>query len=166
MPVVDTSIAKPEFVDNYEVTLADALNGHLDWLETAYRSPVEMSIATGYFNAEAFAMLANRLERLSRVRLLLGAEPIPPPARPVRKPGDPAGRQLEDKLVSEGLAKTDQGLLRDRDCLEFNPRTDRAIQRLLNFLRSGRIDVRRYEKLFCTARLFCSGRICLAPKRA
>jgi hypothetical protein len=50
---------------------------------------------------------------LSGVRLLLGAEPIPPPALPTRKPGDPSGEQLEAKLVSDGLEKTDEGLLRD-----------------------------------------------------
>src|SRR5947209_634518 len=99
MAVVDTSIAEPEFVDNYEVTLADALNGHLDWLESVYRSPAEMSIASGYFNAEGFAIVADRLERLSRVRLLPGAEPIPPPARPVRKRGI-----RKDNYSSEGQA--------------------------------------------------------------
>ena len=76
-----------------------------------------MSIATGYFNADGFAMIADRLERLSGVRLLLGAEPVPPPAQPSRKPGDPTGAQLEAKLVSEGLEKTAAGLLRDRDHL-------------------------------------------------
>ena len=76
---------RPEFVDNLELKLIDALNGHLDWLEATYKSPVAMSIATGYFNAEGFHMIADRLERLSGVRLLLGAEPVPPPAQPSRK---------------------------------------------------------------------------------
>jgi hypothetical protein len=70
---------KPEFADNFELRMADALNGHLDWLEATYKEPVEMSIATGYFNAEGFAILADRMERLRGVRLLLGAEPLPPP---------------------------------------------------------------------------------------
>ncbi len=155
--MIEISFAKPEFVDNFDVKLVDALNGHLDWLETAYRSPIEMSIATGYFNAGGFAMLADRLERLRNFRLLLGAEPVPPPARPVRKPGDPKGNQLEDKLVSEGLQKADAGLLRDRDVLEFDLATDRGIQRLLNFLKSGRIEVRRYEKAFLHGKAFLFG---------
>ena len=148
---------RPEFVDNREIKLVDAINGHLNWLDATYKSPVEMSIATGYFNAAGFALIADSLERLSRLRLLLGAEPIPPPARPIRKPGDPTGAELEKKLVSEGLGKTDGGLLRDRDILEFDPATDKAVQRLLNFLKSGKIQVKRYEKAFLHGKAFLFG---------
>src|SRR5665213_281121 len=148
---------RPEFVDNRELKLVEAINGHLDWLDATYKSPVEMSIATGYFNAEGFALVADRLERLSRVRLLLGAEPIPPPAIPPRKPGDPSGVQLEAKLVSEGLEKTVTGLLRDRDHLEFSPATDKAVQRLLGYLKAGKIEVKRYEKAFLHGKAYLFG---------
>jgi hypothetical protein len=148
---------RPEFVDNLELKLIDALNGHLDWLEATYKSPVAMSIATGYFNAEGFNMIADRLERLSGVRLLLGAEPVPPPAQPSRKPGDPTGAQFEAKLVSEGLEKTAAGLLRDRDHLEFDPASDKAVTRLLDFLKSGLIEVRRYEKAFLHGKAYLFG---------
>lgn len=139
---------KPEFVDNREITLAEALKAHLDWLHETYRQPVEMAIATGYFNPEGFALIADRLERLARVRLLLGAEPIPPPAQPLRMPGDPPPDRYETKLVTEALERHAKGLERDRNLLEFNPETDRAIRRLLEFLASGKIEVRRYEKAF------------------
>ncbi len=145
---------KPEFVDNREITLHEALNAHLDWLRTTYAQPVELSIATGYFNPEGFALLADRLERLTRVRLLLGAEPIPPPAKPLRMPGEPLGERFEQKLVGEALRRHAQGLLRDRDLLEFSLDTDRAIRRLLDFLATGRIEVRRYEKAFLHGKAF------------
>jgi hypothetical protein len=145
---------KPEFVDNREITLHEALNAHLDWLHTTYAQPVELSVATGYFNPEGFALLADRLERLTRVRLLLGAEPIPPPAKPLRMPGDPLGERFEGKLVDEALRRHAQGLLRDRDLLEFSPDTDRAIRRLLAFLETGRIEVRRYERAFLHGKAF------------
>lgn len=148
---------RPEFVDNHELSLADALNGHLDWLEASFKSPAQLSIATGYFNAEGFAIVADRLERLSGVRLLLGAEPVPPPARPVRKPGDPTGAQLDSRLVSDELEKSQAGLLRDRDHLEFDPATDRYVQRLLAFLKSGRIEVRRYEDAFLHGKAYLFG---------
>jgi superfamily II DNA or RNA helicase len=139
---------KPEFVDNREITLAEALKAHLDWLHETYKQPVDMAIATGYFNPEGFALIADRLERLARVRLLLGAEPIPPPAQPLRMPGDPPPDRYETKLVAEALDRHAKGMERDRNLLEFSPETDRAIRRLLEFLASGRIEVRRYEKAF------------------
>src|SRR5690349_18080006 len=55
---VEGESVKPEFVDNRELSMADALCGHLDWLEAAYKEPAEISIATGYFNPEGFSILA------------------------------------------------------------------------------------------------------------
>lgn len=145
---------KPDFVDNRELTMVDALRGHLDWLRTTYKDPVELSIATGYFNPEGFAMLADRLEQLPRVRLLLGAEPIPPAALPERFPGDPNGEQLEGKLIQEALGKTTLGLRRDRDRLPFSQPCERALRSLLTVLQSGKIEVRRYEKDFLHGKAF------------
>ena len=145
---------KPEFVDNREVKLAEAIAAHLDWLHETYKQPTELSVATGYFNPEGFAILADRLERLTRVRLLIGAEPIPPPAKPLRMPGDPPKERFEAKLVNEALARHEKGLERDRDLLEFSPATENAIQRLLEFLKSGKIEIRRYEKAFLHGKAF------------
>ena len=140
---------KPEFIDNRNSnTLAAALCGHLDWLAEAYRQPVELAIATGYFNPEAFAMIADRLQRLPRVRLLLGAEPIPPPVRPVRRPGDPRGDRFEARLVHDAIRANFEGLIKDRNHLAFSPQTDAALRKLLEFLATGRIEVRRYERAF------------------
>ena len=140
--------SKPEFVDNRELGLATALCAHMDWLEKTYAQPLELCVATGYFNPEGFSLLADRLEKLKNVRLLLGAEPVPPPARPVRMPGEPSGARFEQKLVNKALTLQEQGLERDRNLLEFSQATDKAVRRLLEFLESGRIEVRRYEKAF------------------
>ena len=148
---------KPEFVDNRELTMVSALSGHLDWLAETYRRPVELAIATGYFNPEGFAMLAARLERLDRVRLLLGAEPIAPPAVPSRKPGDPRGPRFEEIRLRQALDINAQGLRNDRDILPFDPDTDRCIRRLLEFLTTGKIEVRRYEKGFLHGKAFIFG---------
>lgn len=139
---------RPEFIDNRELTMLEALRTHLDWLQETYAKPVELSIATGYFNPGGFALLADRLERLSRVRLLLGAEPIPAAALPLRMPGDPQPDRFQANLIRKALQDTESGLLRDRDLLPFAPDTDQALRRLLAFLQTGRIEIRRYEKAF------------------
>jgi hypothetical protein len=145
---------KPEFVDNRNGnTLVAALRGHLDWLATTYARPIELAIASGYFNPEGFGLLADRLERLPRVRLLLGAEPTPPPARPARKIGETLAR-FDARVVHEAIRANDAGLLRDRNLLEFAPATEAAIRRLLALLESGTVEVRRYEKGFLHGKAF------------
>ncbi len=145
---------KPEFADNREVTLADALCAHLDWLESTYAKPTQMCIATGYFNPEGFAVLADRIEKLDHVNLLLGAEPMSPPVKQVRMPGEPSGARFEEKQVSAALGKQAAGLEQDRNLMEFTRGSDRAVQRLLAFLATGKITVKRYEKAFMHGKAF------------
>lgn len=146
---------QPEFVDNRDGnTLERALLDRLEWIATNLRKPVDVDIATGYFNPEGFVRVADALDRVGHVRLMLGAEPTPPPVRPERQLSDPRGDRFERKLISEALAANQNGLLRDRDRLAFNPATDRAIRRLLDFLASGRIEVRRYEPRFLHGKAF------------
>lgn len=145
----------PEFIDNQSGNTLDvALNCWLRELAARLREPVGVAIATGYFNPEGFAKLADALATAGKVRLLLGAEPNPPPARPVRQLGDPRGPRFEDKLTAEALKLNEAGLRRDRDLLTFDPPTDRAIRRLLDHLASRRMEVRRYEKRFLHGKAF------------
>ena len=153
-------MTQPEFVDNRNGnTLAAALNGRLRTLGAALREPVSVAIATGYFNPEGFGLVADALRASGRVRLLLGAEPVPPPARPLRRLGDPPGERFEAKLTAEALELNEQGLRRDRDRMAFAARTERDIGQLLDFLKSGKIEVRRYERQFLhgKAYLFSAG---------
>jgi hypothetical protein len=43
------------------------------------------------------------VEKAGSVRLLLGAEPSPPPVRPERRLGEPRGERFEAKLTCEAL---------------------------------------------------------------
>lgn len=153
-------MSQPEFIDNRGGnTLAAAVTARLRHLAETLRLPVDVAIATGYFNPEGFARLADALRQAGKVRLLLGAEPTPPPAMPTRHLGDPRGPRLAARLTREALELNERGLLRDRDRLAFSPATDRAIRQLLDFLQSGRIEVRRYERQFLhgKAYLFSAG---------
>jgi len=153
-------LSQPEFVDNRNGnTLAAALNVRLRFLAETLRAPVDVAVATGYFNPEGFMKVSDALSTAGTVRLLLGAEPVPPPARPVRHLGDPRGERFERGLTEQALQLNERGLLRDRDRLAFTPEADRAVRKLLDFLTLGRIEVRRYERGFLhgKAYLFSQG---------
>lgn len=144
-----------EFVDNRGGNTLDvALVARLEWLATHMVNPTDVAIASGYFNPEGFGRIADALAKVGKIRLLLGAEPVTPPARPLRHLKDPRGARFEGKILSDALSLNTAGMLRDRDALAFTPATDRAIQRLLEFLKSGKIEVRRYEKRFLHGKAF------------
>jgi hypothetical protein len=146
---------QPEFIDNRgENTLAAALIARIEHLCKSLNRPPDIDIATGYFNPEGFGIISKVLDKTGHIRLLLGAEPVPPPARPIRHLGDPRGARFEGKLLKDAIDRATTGLLRDRDRLAFTPSTDKAIQALLGFLSSGKIDVRRYTKRFLHGKAF------------
>ncbi len=145
--------AKPEFADNLTLSLREALNTHLEWLIRTQTSAPQLSIASGYFDPMGFRLIAEQLERLPKVRLLLGAEPFTPPSRPRPKPGYSAD-DFERESIEKALADHSKGIASDRDLLGFTPEVDAQIQRLLAYLGSGKIDVRRYERGFLHGKAF------------
>ncbi len=146
---------KPEFIDNRNGnTLSAALRGHLAWARETYREPLSLAIATGYFNPEGFAELAEQLEGLGRVRLLLGAEPAYPPRREIHLPGQPRGDRLQQQRLARALQEAEQGIRQDRNLLDFSARSHAAIEKLLAFLRTGKLEVRRYERGFLHGKAF------------
>ncbi len=145
----------PEFVDNLDGnTLARAIRCRLDHLVDTLAEPPSVSIATGYFNPGGFGRLAAALRRAAHVRLLLGAEPLPDARRPERRLGEPRGARFERRLADGELERTDRQLKRDRDRLPFSAPSQDAVRTLLDFLESGRIEVRRYERRFLHGKAF------------
>lgn len=148
-------MSQPEFVDNLDGnTLERALRARLEYLFQILSEAPVVSIATGYFNPEGFGKLADLLRRTAKVRLLLGAEPLPAARFPERRLGQPRGERFEARLTHEMLEDTDEKLRRDRDHLSFSSAARDAVRGLLDFLESGQIEVRRYEKRFLHGKAF------------
>lgn len=146
---------RPVFVDNRDGnTLARAITAHLGELRRRGQPPAELCVATCYFNPQGLELIAGEAQHLPRIRLLLGAEPKPEALRPRRAVADPNEPEFTRRQVRGALSELDQGLRRDRDLLPFDLAEDRAIRRLLEFLNSGRIEVRRYEQHFLHAKAF------------
>lgn len=144
------TFSKPEFIDNQEGnTLAHELSRLLAWARQRTRDEHTLDVASGYFNPGGFAALVTGLEALDHARILLGAEPPSPPQPPRRrKLGEPRGQRFESDRFRRMLAAHEEGMSSERDLLGFTAETDRLLERLVRWLRSGRVEVRRYEKAF------------------
>jgi hypothetical protein len=145
----------PDFVDNQGGnTLAAAINAHLGARRAGGKAPHELCIATAYFNPQGLWLVESELEHVPRVRLLLGADPTPERTIALRRPGDPREPQFTLRRVKAAIDEALKALKRDRDRQPFTLQNQVAIQRLLHFLRSGKIDVRRYTRHFLHAKAF------------
>ena len=146
---------RPLFIDNRGGnTLARAITAHLGALRESGQAPDELCVASCYFNPRGLELLAGEARRLPRMRLLLGAEPLPEALAQRRTPFDPREPEFTRRRVSRDLELLEQGLRSDRNLLPFDLAEDRAIRNLLEYLRSGRIEVRRYEGHFLHAKAF------------
>ena len=143
---------RPEFIDNTNGnTLAEGLNTHLSWLRDTHNNPSELSIATGYFNPGAYALLSEELNQLNGIRLLLGADPTPSYTLPPRPPGD---SRFDSNMVNKALSDWAQGLENDRNLIGFTLQEDQNAQDLIRFLKTGKIEVRQYQKAFLHGKAF------------
>jgi hypothetical protein len=139
---------KPTFLTNRdEESVAASLNAHLAHLRTTLIEPYELAVASAYFNVGGYQLLAEELNHPRKVRLLLGAEPDAA-LRPRRldEPVSPArARAVQLRRALEGH---DDDLAQARDLLGFSYETDRSARRLVEWLHSGRVEVRRLVDRF------------------
>ena len=146
---------KPEFLVNRDgETVADAINAHLSFLLATQVQPFELAISTAYFNPGGFGLLADSLEHIGKVRLVLGAEPEGP-ERELRHLDPTSGPQEAEharfRRALDGLTRT---LEADRDLLGFSLEEDNSATRLIHWLRTADVEVRRYENGFLHGKTF------------
>ena len=147
--------ARPLFVDNQDGnTLARAIKAHLEALRDAGKTPAELCVTSAYFNPQGLELLARELRHVPRIRLLLGAEPTPEALLPRRRPDDPPEPEFTRRRLRASLGRIEEALRADRNRIPFDLEGDRALRTLLDFLHSGRIEVRRYEGHFLHAKAF------------
>lgn len=131
-----------------EESVAAEINRLLEGLRNRLKEPPTVAIATAYLNPQGFAQLADELERVPRVRLLIGAEPQQPEERYF------ARRPTDAELLAKALADHEAGLLDERDLAGFTVARDSAERRLVAWLEgtaqdgSSIVQVRRYRNGF------------------
>jgi hypothetical protein len=152
-------MAKPDFIDNRNGnTLAQALGEALGaaaagGLGEPADPPDEVRIATAYFSPTGFARIADHLEPVPSVQLLLGAD-LAAGAPDERRRLDETEAMFERRRMQAGLYRMDDALRRDRDRLPFTRTSGAALRKLIAALRAGNMEVRRYETAFLHAKAY------------
>lgn len=152
----------PDFIDNRDgntlaAAIGDLLANGLPTRRSAAGEPGpcpgRIDIATAFFSPAGFAAISSGLLDVERIRLVIGAEP-PSEARPPRRdPGVPPAR-FERQLLREGLNDLEAGLREERDRFPFTRAGRRSLRALIDVLKSGRMETRRYESAFMHAKAY------------
>ncbi|MXX44069.1 MAG: helicase [Acidimicrobiales bacterium] len=150
---------KPELALNRDGrTVADALNGFISHAATGFVGGASVDIATAYFNVGGYSLLADALDQATGVRLLLGAEPLPPENRRRALRSEPAHptRAARSRMRS-ALDEQEQHLRFERDHLGFTHANHDAARRLVAWLGSPGVEVRRLGDRFLHGKAFLVG---------
>jgi len=165
-------VTKPEFIDNRNGnTLRTALNEYLARHAGYSVSPVpapgtglavntppspiaELSIASAYFSPFGFREILDGIGPIPKVRLLLGAEATPAMAAARRRPADSPEPGFSRQLLSQALRTLEAGIRAERDRMPFTRGAVTALRKLTALVRTGQLEVRRYEKAFLHAKAY------------
>jgi superfamily II DNA or RNA helicase len=149
-------MTKPELLVNRpgHERVADGINGFFAHLRETQREPPDVAIATAYFNVGGYALLADELQHPSSVRILLGAEPLPIERRLRPLQGGVSPRRAARRELERALEGHRHDLEFARDLLGFSFDADSTARRLVDWLRSGRVEVRRLEDHFLHGKTF------------
>ncbi len=154
-PTPEAHQPKPEFAANRKGrTVAEAVTGFVTHAATNFVGGAGLDIATAYFNLGGFQLLADSLDQVRGVRLLLGAEPQPAERRRRLGVESVQPRRAERTRLREALASHRHELTQGRDLLGFSTEVDGGARRLVAWLKSGSVEVRRLEDRFLHGKAF------------
>ncbi len=150
--------AHPVFVDNRDgntlaQALGEALRGATDGVGEPTGAPDQVRIATAFFNPTGFAQIADHLRRVAVVQLLLGAD-LSGHAAGERRQLDETEAMFERRRMHSRLREMDGTLRRERDQLPFSRTSRSALRKLIEALKAGNMEVRRFEKAFLHAKAY------------
>src|SRR5215213_6373319 len=150
-------IFKPEVVSNKKgETVAKALSGYWQSLLDGMKEPPNLAISTAYFNPGGFTLLADQLERAGHVRLMLGAEPdvAEDLSRLRQLRADHLPEEDHRIRLTEALREHHRLMEEDRNLISFSRKADERIQRMIDWLRSERVEVRLLKGRFLHGKAF------------
>ena len=148
----------PIFIDNRETTLVEALKKLSIYFEDQPDSEYlnnsnQLKIATAYLTLSGILRITESLIKANSIKILLGTEPLEENDYWKKKVGETEQRFLTKKF-RENLNKQEKSLINERDLIPFEKKSTKNLRKLINFLISGRIEVRRYEINFLHAKAY------------
>ena len=148
------SESRPHFVDNRNGNTLDvAFIQHLQALRAGNMLPWGVSIASAFFDVPGFQRVAEALEQVGQIRLLLGADPLPEAIRGIPRPGEPREAEAIPLAAGRGAPTAGRwGFATPATCSRLTPRRTQPSARLLEILETGKIEVRRCEDRFLPAK--------------
>jgi len=154
-----TGPERPEFATNRDgETVADAVNGFLTYAGTGLVGDTHVDIATAYFNVGGYSLVADALDHADGVRILLGAEPDQHDRRLRPLKSESASPRRAARLrLRRALEGHERDLTEARDLLGFSIEADQSARRLVAWLRSGKVQVRRLADQFLHGKAFLVG---------
>ena len=142
---------KPELLTNRAgEVVGDGIRSYLALLRTSLANPYDLAIATAYFNLGGYQILADELDHPATVRILLGAEP-PEPERRLRPLSEP---RTQRQQIRRALEYHERDLRADSDLLGFTLEIATGAERLVDWLRADRVEVRRLRDRFLHGKAF------------
>lgn len=145
-------MSRIEFIDNRDGnTLERALLKLLDG--EAGSKPDLVRIASAFFSPSGFFLLSDELTRIESVRILLGAAPFLPTAGGSKSLQHTREAQQKNQL-KDGLRQMERILVRERDGMPFTKSSHGTLAKMVNALKQGNIEVRRFEKEFLHAKAY------------
>lgn len=135
-------------------SVADAVNRLFRINRQELKQAPHAAIATAYINAAGFMLLADELEKLPRIRILLGAEP---------QPEYTLGPSRETADSNPDATESHENWLRvERDALGFEPQSTQAAKKLVEWLERADaagdpvVEIRRYLGGFLHGKAYIS----------
>src|SRR6056297_3536318 len=108
----------PEFADNQSgKTLAQAIKKAINHYDELFSSPPTLDIATAYFNPAGYLSISKELEKVGKIRLLLGAEPIKKDREIKKEPGELNNKKYKEKMMEESLKTLNKDIKEDKNLL-------------------------------------------------
>tara|TARA_B100001121_G_scaffold24404_1_gene18924 strand:- start:413 stop:3748 length:3336 start_codon:yes stop_codon:yes gene_type:complete len=114
---------------------------------------IDARISTAYFSPSGFSQIFTSLKNFNSTKIMIGSDPITDSELWSRKINETPELFISRRL-KEKLEHQNQDLFIERNNLPFTKKSRSSISLLINALRDGNIEIRRYEKSFLHAKSY------------